>query len=54
MQTHQQVCVLQVFLPVGSDVPLASDVPDVQLHAVTRDALDVEALQHNPSLLSQQ
>ena len=41
---HQQVGVVQVLLPEGSDLPLASDVPDVQLHTVRGYALNVEAL----------
>lgn len=42
--THQQVCVFEVLFPEGPDLPLSSDVPDIELHAVGGDALDVEAL----------
>lgn len=42
--THQQVRVFKVLLPEGPDLPLTSDVPDIELHAVGGDTLDVEAL----------
>lgn len=42
--THQEVCVLQVLSPEGPDLPLSSDVPDIEFHAVRSDALYVEAL----------
>ena len=41
---HQQVGVVQVLLPEGSDLSLSSDVPHVQLHAMRGHALNVEAL----------
>lgn len=42
--THQQVCVFKVLFPEGPDLPLSSDVPDIELHAVGGNTLDVEAL----------
>ena len=42
--TNQHVRVVEVVSPVGSDLALAADVPDVQLEAVRQHRLDVEAL----------
>lgn len=42
--THQQVCVFQILFPEGPDLPLSSNVPNIEFHAVRSDALYVEAL----------
>lgn len=43
-ETHQQVGVFKILFPEGPDLPLSSDVPHVELHAVGGNTLDVEAL----------
>lgn len=52
VKTHQQVCVLQVLFPEGPDLPLSSDVPDIEFHAMRGDALYVEALKGNIKMAS--
>lgn len=42
--THQQVCVFQVLFPEGPDLPLSSNVPNIEFHAMRGDTLYVEAL----------
>ena len=42
--THQDVSVFEIVSPVGPDLPLAPDVPDVELESFRLDRLDVEAL----------
>lgn len=44
LAADQHVCVLKVISPVGSDLPLAPDVPHVQLKPLRLDTLDVKAL----------
>lgn len=51
-ETHQQVCVFQVLFPEGPDLPLSSNVPDVEFHAMRGNALNVEALKWNTKLES--
>ena len=43
-RTHQNVRIIKVVAPVGPDLALSADVPDVQLEAVRQHRLDVEAL----------
>lgn len=50
--THQQVCVFQVLLPEGPDLPLSSNVPNIEFHAVRSHTLYVEALKRNAKLES--
>lgn len=42
--THQQVCVFQVLFPEGPDLPLSSNVPNVEFHSMRGNTLNVEAL----------
>lgn len=51
--THQQVRVFQVLFPEGPDLPLSSDVPDIEFHAMRGDALYVEALKGSTKMASQ-
>lgn len=50
--THQHICVFKVVSPVGPDLPLASDVPHVQLKTLRLDTLNVESLKqtHNKTV----
>lgn len=50
--THQHIRVFKVVSPVGPDLPLASDVPHVQLKTLRLDALNVESLKqtHNTTV----
>ena len=43
-QTHQQVCVFKVIPPIGSNPPLSSYVPDIQLKTFRLHRFNVEAL----------
>lgn len=43
--THEYVSVFEVVPPVRPYLPLASDVPDVQLKALRLDTLNVESLE---------
>ena len=41
---YEDVCVVEVVSPVRSDLPLATNVPDIELESLALDWLDVEAL----------
>lgn len=41
---HQQVCIFQVLFPEGPDLPLPSNVPNIELHAMRGNTFNVEAL----------
>lgn len=43
--THQHICVFKVVSPVRPDLPLASDVPNIQFKTLRLDALNVESLE---------
>lgn len=42
--THKHVSIFKVISPVWPDLPLASNVPDVQFEALRLHALNVKAL----------
>lgn len=52
--THQKVCVFQVFFPEWPDLPLSSNVPNIELHAMRGNALYVEALRLSTKSVSLQ
>lgn len=43
--SHQQICVFKVVPPVGPDLPLASNVPNVEFEPLRLDTFDVKALE---------
>lgn len=43
--THQHISVFKVVPPVRSDLPLASNVPNIQFKTLRLDALNVESLE---------
>lgn len=42
--TDQHICVFKVISPVRSDLPLASDVPNIQFKTLRLDTFDVKSL----------
>ena len=51
--THQHISVFKVVSPVRPDLPLASNVPDIQLKTLRLDALDVESLEKTQNSIRQ-
>lgn len=43
--THQHICVFKVVSPVRPDLPLTSNVPNIQFKTLRLDALNVESLE---------
>lgn len=41
---HQHICVFKVISPVRSDLPLTSNVPNVQFKPLRLDTFDVKSL----------
>lgn len=50
--THQHICVFKVISPVRPDLPLASNVPNVEFKALRLDAFNVETLESTQNITS--